>query len=380
MPELLEKVRSTGGGGGEELIELYHRHDLGYVPNGGSLDLRRDIARAIYGDELSAEDHVLVFPGGQIAIQTAALAFANDGCHSIVFTPGYQSAVQSPRWAAGNGGVTEIPRLPEDDWQVDPAKLREAIRPDTRFLILNEPHNPGGVVMTSSLQREVIGICRERSIIILCDEVYRLLEHDADLRLPTMANAYERGISVVAMSKPWGGCGINIGWLACRDADMVRRMADVQYFGCACVSRASEIQARMVLSVSEIILKERMGIILENKGKLVDFIEGEFREWFEWSRPNAGAIAFVKFKGPWTSEVLGKHLAEEAGISIKPAYCFADDTTAAGGGGGGCGGVENYFRIGYGEKKIAPALEALREFVVAHEAAWRRAPLTQSVE
>jgi DNA-binding transcriptional MocR family regulator len=129
----------------------------------------------------------------------------------------------------------------------------------------------------------------------------------------------------------------------------------------------------MVLSVSEIILKERMGIILENKGKLVDFIEGEFREWFEWSRPNAGAIAFVKFKGPWTSEVLGKHLAEEAGISIKPAYCFADDTTAAGGGGGGCGGVEDYFRIGYGEKKIAPALEALREFVVAHEAAWRRA-------
>ncbi len=360
MPELLEKVRSAGGGG-EELIEMYQRHDLGYVPNGGSLDLRRDIARTIYDDELSAEEHVLVFPGGQIAIQTAALAFASDGCHSIVFTPGYQSTVQSPGWSVGSGGVTEIPRRPEDDWQVDPRKLREAIRPHTRFLILNEPHNPGGVVMSAALQEEVIGICRERGIVILCDEVYRLLEHEDDLRLPTMANSYERGISVVAMSKPWGGCGINIGWLACRDGDMVRRMADVQYFGCACVSRASEIQARMVLSVSESILGERMGIILENKSKLVDFIEREHCEWFEWRRPNAGAIAFVKFKGPWVSEVLGKHLAE-AGISIKPAYCFTD--TAG-------GGVEDYFRIGFGEKKIAPALDALRDFVIAHEDTWR---------
>lgn len=357
MPELLDKVRASGG---TELIEMYHNHDLGYVPNSGSLDLRRDIARVIYDDKLSAEDNILVFPGGQIAIQTAALAFAS-GCHSIVFTPGYQSTVESPRWSIGNEGVTEIPRRPENDWQVDPQKLREAIRPNTKFLILNEPHNPGGIVMSAALQEEVIGICREFGIIVLCDEVYRLLEHEDDLRLSTMANSYEKGISVVAMSKPWGGCGINIGWLACQDKDMIQRMVDVQYFGCACVSRASEIQGRMVLRVSETILRERMAIILNNKSKLEEFIEKKHSKWFEWRRPNAGAVAFVKFKGPWTSEVLGKHLAE-AGISIKPAYCFTDTAENE---------VKKYFRLGFGEKKLPLLLEALEEFVNAHETSWR---------
>ena len=369
MPELLDKVRASGDV--EGLIDMYQNHDLSYVPNGGSLDLRQDIARCIYDDELNAEENVLVFPGGQIAIQTASFAFASNGCHTIVFTPGYQSTVQSPNWVIGNGGVTEIPRSSKNDWQVDTRKLRDAIRRDTKFLILNEPHNPGGVVMSRELQTEIIDICRERDIIILCDEVYRLLEHDASLTLPTMANSYEKGISVVAMSKPWGGCGINIGWIACRDADMVRRMIDVQYFGCACVCRASEIQARMVLSVSEAILKERMGIILNNKKLLMNFIEEEHCEWFEWNRPNAGAIAFVKFKGPWTSNVLGRHLAR-AGISIKPAYCFVDGAAVAEGATKD-GELSGYFRIGYGERKVACALKALGDFVRAHEGSWRAA-------
>ncbi len=366
MPELLDKVSASGDVDG--LIDMYQNHDLAYVPNGGSFDLRRDIARCIYDDELNAEENILVFPGGQIAIQTAALAFASNGCHTIVFAPGYQSTVQSPRWVIGNGGVTEIHRSPEDDWQVDACKLRDAIRHDTKFLILNEPHNPGGIVMSRELQSEIIDICRERDVIILCDEVYRLLEHDESLRLPTMANSYERGISVVAMSKPWGGCGINIGWIACKDADMVRRMIDVQYFGCACVSRASEIQARMVLSVSGTILRERMGIILYNKSLLMDFIEVEHAEWFEWNRPNAGAIAFVRFKGPYAADVLGRHLAR-AGISIKPAYCFVDGTATAEG--TAKGELSGYFRIGYGERKVACALKALGEFVRAHESSWR---------
>ncbi|KAL7527990.1 hypothetical protein ACHAXR_002218 [Thalassiosira sp. AJA248-18] len=356
MPELLNKVKCIGD---TELIDMYHNHDLEYVPNGGSIDLRRDIASVIYDDKLSAEN-ILVFPGGQVAIQTAALAFASGG-HSIVFTPGYQSTVESPQWVVGNEGITKLQRLPQNNWQVDPQKLKEAIQPNTKFLILNEPFNPGGVVMSAGLQQEVISICREHGITILCDEVYRLLEHSDECRLQTMANAYERGISAVTMSKPWGGCGITIGWLACQDKGMIQQMIDVQYFGTACVSRASEIQARMVLRVSETILRERRDILLKNKVLLQHFIENRYREWFEWTRPNAGAIAFVKFTGPWTSAELGTHLAE-AGISIKPAYCFTDVVE---------GEVEDFFRIGFGESKMPLALEALAQFVNAHEDSWR---------
>lgn len=176
-----------------------------------------------------------------------------------------------------------------------------------------------------------------------------------------MANAYEKGISCVTMSKPWGGCGISIGWLACRDPSMIQKLVDIQYFGTACVSRASEIQARMVLASSDAILEDRRNIILANKALLHDFIENKYPEWFSWRRPNAGAIAFVEFKGPWTSEELGDHL-KEVSISIKPTYCFIESTTTE---------LESYFRIGFGEAKFPLALEALDRFVLAHEATWR---------
>lgn len=357
QPEL---VQFTKDGGHTELLDLYNNHDLEYVPNGGSIDLRRDIARVVYHDKLSAEN-ILVFPGGQVAIQTTSLLFAK-GCHSIVFTPGYQSTVESPGWSLGNEGVTKIERRAENDWQIDPQKVREAIRENTKYLILNEPYNPGGIVMSLEQQSEIIEICRQHDIVILCDEVYRLLEHDpSQTRIPPMANAYERGVSCVTMSKPWGGCGITIGWLACSDASMIQRLVDVQYFGTACVSRASEIQGRMVLASSDAILEDRRTIILRNKALLQAFIEVRYKEWFAWRRPNAGAIAFVEFRGPWTSEKLGVHL-NEADISIKPAYCFTDTVTSE---------VDQYFRVGFGEKKFPLALEALAKFVDRHEAAWR---------
>jgi hypothetical protein len=50
----------------EELLRLYKEHDLTYVPNGGSMDLRQDIARVMYDSKLSAEN-ILVFPGGKLS-------------------------------------------------------------------------------------------------------------------------------------------------------------------------------------------------------------------------------------------------------------------------------------------------------------------------
>ncbi|KAL7471044.1 hypothetical protein ACHAXS_011316 [Conticribra weissflogii] len=364
QPELLQYTQQSlqnDPSAAASLLSLYHQHDLTYVPNGGSLDLRRDIARVVYRDRLSADD-ILLFPGGQVALQTASLAFARDGCHSVVFTPGYQSTVESPLWAPRNGGLTRIARRPESRWQVDPREVRAAMRENTRFVIWNEPWNPGGTVATAELQREMIEICRANEAVLLCDEVYRLLEHDGDaVRLDPVAVAYEKGISAVTVSKPWGGCGISIGWLACRDRNVIRRLADVQYFGTACVSRASEIQARMVLASSDAILKDRLEIIRKNKELLREFVEERYGEWFSWIRPTAGAIAFVEFRGPWTAEELGRRLAAE-GISIKPAYCFVAEVTPD---------LERYFRVGFGERKMPLALEALARFVESHKHLWR---------
>ena len=341
--------------GDNEIVETFHKHSLVYTPNGGSLDLREEIAK-FYQHNINAEN-IVVFSGGQVALQTAATALLDEDSHAIVFTPGYQSVQQAPIHAGSQ--VTKVQLHPEDNWQIDPKEVEAAIQKNTQYMVINEPYNPAGTLMSRELQQQLKDIAEKNDIYLLSDEVYRLLEHDAKDRLPAMADLYTKGLSACSMSKPWGGCGITIGWLALQDMELKQKIIDTQYFGTACPSRSSEIQAIMTLRASDIILEEKLIIIRHNLTLLDKFIE-DYNDLFEWVHPNAGAIAFVKFKGPLTSEELGERLAE-SGISIKPAYVFTSDTS----------GYEDYFRIGYGEELMPMALRALVDFVEENKVTWR---------
>jgi aspartate/methionine/tyrosine aminotransferase len=350
--ELIELTKARGD---DELLEAFQKHSLEYTPNGGSADLREEIAK-LYGPKISAEN-ILVFSGAQVALQTAAVALAAD-CHSIVFGPGYQSTVESPL-PARNAGVTQLPRRASNGWQVDIQDVQAAVQADTKYMIINEPYNPAGTLMSPENQLKLKELAEQHDIVILGDEVYRLLEHDPTIRLPAICELYSKGISCVTLSKPWGGCGVTIGWLAVQDLEIKQRLVDVQYFGTACPSRASELQAIMTLRASDVILEKNLKIIRHNLSLLESFME-RYGEFFEWVRPTAGAIAFVKFKGPLTSAEFGAQLAA-AGISIKPAYCFTDSVTPE----------IDYFRVGFGEGKMPKALEALEAFVKENQQSWK---------
>ncbi|MBT6330581.1 MAG: aminotransferase class I/II-fold pyridoxal phosphate-dependent enzyme, partial [Kordiimonadaceae bacterium] len=196
--------------GDHDIVEQYNKHSLDYTPNGGSLDLREEIA-GLYGPEIGAEN-IVVFAGGQVALQTAAIALLDTDSHTIVFGPGYQSVQHAPLHAGSD--ITTIELRPEEGWQVDPQKVAAAIKENTKYIVINEPYNPAGTLMSHATQQDLKEIADKNDIYILSDEAYRLLEHDEKDRLPAMADFYAKGLSACAMSKPWGGCGITIGWLA----------------------------------------------------------------------------------------------------------------------------------------------------------------------
>ena len=103
----------------------------------------------------------------------------------------------------------------------------------------------------------------------------------------------------------------------------------------------------MVLRASDALLAKNMAIIRRNRALLAAFV-ARHAALFEWVPPTAGAIAFLRFKGPLSSQELGAQLAE-AGIGFKPAYCFTDFVTPE----------TDYFRVGYGEEVFPEALAAL---------------------
>jgi aspartate/methionine/tyrosine aminotransferase len=343
--------------GDQALMDDYLSHPLTYTPNGGSADLRHEIAK-LYGPSITA-DHILVFAGGQVAIQTAALAICDESSHAIVFSPGYQSLLVGPVHAGAQ--VTQIPLAAENGWAINVQQVEAAIRDNTNYIVINEPYNPAGTLMTRETQQALIELAAKYNIILFCDEVYRLLEHKPEQdRLPAMADVYCKGLSCVTMSKPWGACGISIGWIACQDLALKERMTHVQYFGTACASRASELQAIMVLRASDRILDKNLKIIRHNVRLLREFMDRN-KDLFAWVPPTAGAIAALKFLGPCTSDELGAALAEQ-GIGIKPAYCFLGDDNVT--------DQVDYFRVGYGESCFPAALAKFEEFVEERRETW----------
>ncbi|MDG1859267.1 MAG: aminotransferase class I/II-fold pyridoxal phosphate-dependent enzyme [Emcibacteraceae bacterium] len=340
--------------GDQAIVDEYYNHSLDYTPIGGSPDILKEIAN-LYGPNITA-DHIVLTAGTQVGIQTVASALLDENSHSIVFTPGYQSVQIAPVHAGSD--VTFIELKAEDDWQIDPEKVKAAIKDNTKYIVANEPFNPAGTLMSRETQTALKEIADQHGIYIMVDEIYRHLEHDPHDRLPAMADLYEKGISAGGMSKPWGGCGITIGWIALQDMTLKQKMIDDLYFGTICPSRASEIQAVMALRSSDYLLKRNIDIIIHNMSLLDQFFD-DFSDYFSWVRPRAGATAFVKFKGPLNTDQLGLQLAQE-GISIKPAYVFSNEVSED----------VDYFRIGYGEKIMPTALEALRQFVEEHKQEW----------
>ena len=186
---------------------------LGYTETAGLPVLREAIASLYHG--ISADD-VITFGGAEEAVFIAANVLLGPGDHMITTWPGYQSLYEVGR--AAGAEVTLIELHPEQQWQLDIGELQRAIRPNTKLILLNTPHNPTGSLMSATNWRIAVAMAEAAGAVLFADEVYRLLEFDAGLRLPAACELSATALSLGVMSKAFGLAGLRIGWLVVRDA------------------------------------------------------------------------------------------------------------------------------------------------------------------
>ncbi len=200
----------------DETLALWHDLKLSYTESQGHPLLRSEVAglhRAI-----GPEDVLIAAPEELIFIAMNALLRPGD--HVIATYPGYQSLYAIAE--ALGCAVTRWPLAVRDGrWRLDLDGLADQIRPETRLLVVNFPHNPTGYLPDRSELDAIIELARRHGLHVFSDEMYRLLEYDAATRLPPVADLYERGISLSGLSKSFALPGLRIGWLAMRDAESV---------------------------------------------------------------------------------------------------------------------------------------------------------------
>ena len=317
---------------------------LGYTESWGSPGLRETIAGTY---DCVAASEVLTFVGAQEGIFVAMHALLGPDDHAITIIPNYQSVESVPLSICETTGIALDPSR---SWELDLGAVRDAIRATTRVICINFPHNPTGKVISRATLEELIAICQERGIYLFSDEVHRLIERRPEITLPQVADIYERGISLGVMSKAYGLPGLRVGWVACRDAEVLRRMERMKHYTSICGAGPSELLAQIALKARDAILARNRALIAKNLELLEAFFT-EHSDLFVWYLPDGGCIGFPQYLGRDGVEEFAQRLVEDSGVLLLPASVFRSAL--------GVTPVDR-FRIGYGRDNMKTGLAAMR--------------------
>ncbi|HEX7095336.1 MAG TPA: pyridoxal phosphate-dependent aminotransferase [Acidimicrobiales bacterium] len=201
-----------------------------YPPPFGIPALRNAIAQhqqRFYGLTYDPDTEVLVTAGATEAIAATIIALCDRGDEVVAFEPYYDSYAACIAMA----GARRVPiTLRAPDFALDVDRLREAITPRTRLLLLNTPHNPTGKVFSREELSEIAQVCIENDVIVMTDEVYEHLTYDCEhVPMAAIPGMRDRTITVSSAGKTFSFTGWKIGWL-CASAPLVAAVHTVKQF------------------------------------------------------------------------------------------------------------------------------------------------------
>jgi aspartate/methionine/tyrosine aminotransferase len=336
LPDLLAMASPEDRAGFENMW-------LGYTETYGAPDLREAIAGTFMRQ--SADD-ILCFAGASEGIFAANTVLLEKDSHAIVVTPNYQSHETMPIAICE---ATGVPLDPNDNWSLDIDRIAAAIRPNTKLVTINFPHNPTGAILPLERYRALISLCRTHGIYILHDEIFNGLGASDAEHLPYIADEYERGLSLGVMSKSYGLPGLRVGWIACQDREVLSKMERLKHYLSICNSGPSERLTMIALNNREKILARNCAIVDENLPKWDAFF-ARHSDLFEWQRPDGACMGFPRYKGSDGVEAFCASLVEESGVLFLPSTIYSSELGPT---------PTDRFRLGFGRRNLDEGIAAL---------------------
>ncbi|MDH0867160.1 pyridoxal phosphate-dependent aminotransferase [Mitsuaria sp. GD03876] len=187
-----------------------------YPPMPGVPALRQAIAAKVgtlYGHAYDPDAEITVTAGATQAILTALLAIVHPGDEVIVLEPAYDS--YAPNIALAGGVRVPVPLDPAT-FRPDFDRIRAALTPRTRAIMINSPHNPSGAVWNADELRQLAELLDGTEVLVISDEVYEHMVYDGGVhqsvsRLPELA---ARSFVVSSFGKTYHVTGWKVGYVA----------------------------------------------------------------------------------------------------------------------------------------------------------------------
>ena len=271
-------------------------------------------------------------------------SLVSPGDRVISVLPTYQQLYSIPESLGAK--VKILPLSRENGYLPDLDALRALAVPGTKMICINNPNNPTGALMSRDMLEEIAQIAREAGAYILCDEVYRHLSQ-TDEWSESIADLYEKGISVSSMSKVFSLAGLRMGWIATHDEAALCAFLSHRDYNLISCGMFDDAIASIALRHSDVMLKRNQRIVRENLAILDDWIKEN--PHFFYTKPKAGTTALVYYDFDIPSYEFCKRMYHETGAFVTPGDCFEQPKS---------------MRIGYayGKEALVKGLKAVSEY------------------
>ena len=206
-----------------EAVRGFRFDTLSYAASPG-MPVLIDAVRGYYdklGVSLDPQD-VLITTGGSEALLLTCLSILDPYTEVIIPEPYYPNYTTFVHAA---GGV--IRALPTNPWEgyryAQRERIESLITPNTRAIMITNPGNPTGVVLTQEEMRMIADIAKEHNLFLICDEVYREFCYDDKFGVPTMAHFRDIDDNLViidSVSKRFSACGARVGCVVTKNKEL----------------------------------------------------------------------------------------------------------------------------------------------------------------
>ena len=318
-PRIVEAGRSALAEGA-----THYTHSMGVLP------LREAICRRYarrYGVEVTP-DRVLVTAGSSLAMLYVFGALIEPGGEVVVGTPHYPCY---PNFVEFFGGkLVEAPTDPADGFQLDPARVRRAITPRTRAILVNSPANPTGAMLDAERMRAIA----ELGVPIVSDEIYHGLEYDGAAH--TMLEFAPDAFVLDGCSKRYAMTGWRLGWLV-SPRDCIRTFQKLQQNFLISPGAAAQHAAIVALDQCDDEVEQMRRVYDRRRSLTVNLFrelgfgvaampQGAFYVFADASRftDDSYAFAFELLEGAGVGVAPGIDFGEAGRLSIRLSYASSE--------------------------------------------------------
>lgn len=287
--------------------------------------------------ELGHEDRKLLITSGTSgALVLAMLSLIDPDDEVICFDPYF---VMYPALSGMVGGkIVKIDTYP--DFRINLDRVKAAITPKTKLILLNSPANPTGVMASEEEVRGLAELAAEKNIALLSDEIYRRFCYDAPLVSPTQWN--NQTLVVDGFSKSHGVTGWRLGWVH-GPAAVIEKMTMLQQYTFVCAPHPLQWAA---LEAMDVDMTPQVDMYRDRRDLLVN---GLREAGYEVATPGGAFYVFPKVPEGYADANAFVAKAIENELLIIPGNIFSDQSS--------------HFRVSYAatEETIQRGLEVLRK-------------------